>query len=88
MAKNKDKEPVEEVNKWDSIDEDTQFDLLQEAMTTLCDQLTESGADPELLSAALFGLFIERMCDSGDREEYEAILEEALITPWTEHTLH
>jgi hypothetical protein len=76
------------VNRWAGIDEDTQFDLLQESLNTLCEHLIESGADPELLSAAVFGVFIERMCDSGDRDEYEAILEEALDTPWEEHTLH
>jgi hypothetical protein len=79
---------VEVIDKWGSIGEDAQYDLLTEAISSLCDQLSESGADPELTAAALFGVFMDRMSQLSDREEYEAILEEALATPWEERIVH
>lgn len=94
MAKSKTKTPpkseetVSVVADWDRLTDDQQYEVLANAIQEMTEKLDLSGADPELISAAVFSVFVERMCASGDREQYEDILQEAMDTDWEEHTVH
>lgn len=70
------------------LTDDQQLDLLDATFDSLTLKLEESGIDPELISAALFNCFSQRMADQGDRTQYELILEEALEIAWDDITLH
>lgn len=94
MAKSKTKQPDPEsdavtvVADWERLTDDQQYEVLAKAIQEMTEKLDLSGADPELISAALFSVFVDRMSDSGDREQYDDILQEALDTEWPEHTVH
>jgi hypothetical protein len=70
------------------LNEEQIVDYICNSLDTLCASLEQGGLDPELVTASLFRLFAERMCDSGDRETYETVLELALEDEWEEVTIH
>lgn len=80
-------EPVVQFDTSTMTDEQV-VDIICHSLTAVCDSMTARGLDPELVTASLLQLFAERMCESGDRETYESVLELALEDPWEEVTLH
>jgi hypothetical protein len=79
-----------EIQQFNTVDmsEEEIVDVASEQLDQLCCQLAEGGLSSDLVTAALFRLFAERMCDSGDRETYETVLELALEDEWEEVTIH
>jgi hypothetical protein len=70
------------------LNEEQILDYICNSLDTLCASLEQGGLDPELVTASLFRLFAEHMCESGDRATYETVLELALEDQWEEVTLH
>lgn len=70
------------------LNEEQIVDYICNSLDTLCANLEEAGLDPELVTASLFRLFAEHMCESGDRATYEEVLTLALEDEWEEVTLH
>ena len=70
------------------LNEEQIVDYICLSLDTLCARLEAAGLDPELVTASLFRLFAEHMCESGDRATYEEVLELALEDQWEEVTLH
>lgn len=68
-------------------DEQT-LDLLEATFSALAQRLEDGGVDPELITGTLFGLFADRMAQTGDREYFDTVLAEAMETPWQDYTLH
>ena len=72
-----------------NLTEDQTFDLAYNTVVALCNELEAKGLDSEILTASLFVVFSERMYEADAREEFEAMLEEALEDSWPESpTLH
>lgn len=67
---------------------DQQADLLTEALSRFTETLLAQGFDPEVLAPILLEQFASIMCDLGDRQAYEEVLEMALEDEWPEHWLH
>jgi hypothetical protein len=89
MAKKK--APVQEeaiVLDFKDMSEQDIVDIVCDHLAVLCNQLEQQGTNPELVTAGLFRLFAERMCDSGDRDTYDNVLEMALEDQWEEVTIH
>jgi hypothetical protein len=42
----------------------------------------------EVIDSALFSIFVARLAERGDRESFEAYVEEAMDEPWDDVTLH
>jgi hypothetical protein len=70
------------------LSEDQKLDLLEATFSALCARLETSGVDPEYITGVMFGIFVDRMAATDDRECFDEMLEEALQTPWEEFTLH
>ena len=70
------------------LNEEQIVDYICNSLDTLCASLEDAGLDPELVTASLFRLFAEHMCESGDRSTYEEVLTLALEDEWEEVTLH
>jgi hypothetical protein len=79
---------VEIVDDFSKLSEDQTLDLLHTTFSTLIAKLETHGVDPELISSILFAMFAERCADMDDRATFEAVLEEALETPWEDITIH
>ncbi len=81
---------VEDLESMDlsALDEDTQIDVV----LTLLEQYTESlesrGIAIDVIDTALFSTFVARLAERGDKESFEAYVEEAMEEPWENVTLH
>ena len=70
------------------LDEDSQTDI----MLTLIEQYTSAlearGIATEIIDCALFSVFVSRLAERGDRESFEAYVEEAMEETWDTVVLH
>ena len=70
------------------LDEDSQIDI----MLTLIEQYTSAlearGISTEIIDTALFSVFVGRLAERGDRESFEAYVEEAMEETWETVQLH
>lgn len=93
MPKAKDSENtlvVEDLETMDlsKLDEDSQIDLVLALLEQQCLELEGRGIDMEVIDSALFSIFVGRLAERGDRESFDAYVEEAQDEPWTEIVLH
>ena len=70
------------------LSEEAQCELIAHSLDQFCYTLESQGINPQILAQTLFLAFAERMCELGDCEAYEALLEEALEDQWDEHYIH
>lgn len=73
----------------DSKNGDELIDIVYGTLETLVNELEQRGFPGDVIDATLFIFWQQRMFEYGDREDYTAILEEALEEEWPEApTLH
>lgn len=81
---------VEDLDTMDlsKLDEDSQIDLVLALLEQQALNLEQRGIDMEVIDSALFSIFVGRLAERGDKESFDAYVEEAQDEPWTEITLH
>jgi hypothetical protein len=81
---------VEDLESMDlsKLDEDTQIDVVLTLLEQYCSAFESRGIPLEVVDSALFSIFVARLAERGDRESFEAYVEEAMDEPWDNVTLH
>ena len=79
----------------DTNDELATEQQLEQIYLDLCNQLhlhlnmlSVDDSLQQLINAAVFTVWCERMADVGDREVFEELLTDCLADEWEEHTIH
>ncbi len=81
---------VEDLESMDlsKLDEDTQIDVVLTLLEQYATAFEQRGIPLEVIDSALFSIFVARLAERGDRESFEAYVEEAMEEPWDNVTLH
>jgi hypothetical protein len=70
------------------LDEDSQIDIMLTMIEQYTGQLEARGIATEVIDTALFSVFVGRLAERGDRESFEAYVEEAMEETWDTVVLH
>jgi hypothetical protein len=70
------------------LDEDSQIDIMLTLIEQYTSQLEARGISTEIIDTALFSVFVGRLAERGDRESFEAYVEEAMEETWDTVVLH
>lgn len=70
------------------LDEDSQTDIVLTLMDQYTAALEARGIPIEVIDCALFSVFVGRLAERGDRESFEAYVEEAMEETWDTVVLH
>jgi hypothetical protein len=70
------------------LDEDSQIDIMLTLIEQYTAQLEARGIATEIIDTALFSVFVGRLAERGDRESFEAYVEEAMEETWETVQLH
>ena len=70
------------------LDEDSQTDIMLTLIEQYTSQLEARGISTEVIDCALFSVFVGRLNERGDRESFEAYVEEAMEETWDTVVLH
>ncbi len=81
---------VEDLDTMDlsKLDEDTQIDVVLTLLEQYTSALEQRGIPIEVIDSGLFSIFVGRLAERGDKESFEAYVEEAMEEPWDNVTLH
>ena len=72
-----------------TLDEDSQIEIVLTQLDDYALELENKGISMEVIDAALFSVFVGRLSERGDRESFDAYIEEAQEEPWPESpTVH
>ena len=71
-----------------TLDEDSQIEIVLTQLDEFALQLEARGIAMEVIDTALFSVFVGRLNERGDREAFDAYVEEAQEEPWDTVTLH
>jgi hypothetical protein len=70
------------------LDEDSQIEIVLAQLDEFALQLESRGIAMEVVDTALFSVFVGRLNERGDRESFDAYVEEAQEEPWDTVVLH
>jgi hypothetical protein len=70
------------------LDEDSQIDIMLTMIEQYTGQLEARGIATEVIDTALFSVFVGRLAERGDRESFEAYVEESMEETWDTVVLH
>jgi hypothetical protein len=70
------------------LDEDSQIEIVLAQLDEFALQLESRGIAIEIVDTALFSVFVGRLNERGDRQSFDAYVEEAQEEPWETVVLH
>jgi hypothetical protein len=70
------------------LDEDSQIEIVLTQLDDFALELESRGISMEVIDAALFSVFVGRLNERGDRDSFDAYVEEAQEEPWATVTMH
>ena len=70
------------------LDEDSQIEIVLAQLDEFALQLESRGIAMEVVDTALFSVFVGRLNERGDRQSFDAYVEEAQEEPWDTVVLH